>query len=152
MSLEINFLDYELEQIVPEGQTKEERQFGLVQYDPEEITLLFYDPDKKVYIQNSVVIDDLKKDGYVIEKDELVEIDGIKYILFYAYIKDEKSNRTNYLIGYIHPHMQLAYEIKVSNQQNEYDLEVLKMIGKILKEAKHNGSTESYRYVTYDFK
>ena len=47
MSLEINFLDYEIEHIVTEGQTKEERQYGLFQYDPEDKTLLFYDPDKK---------------------------------------------------------------------------------------------------------
>ena len=47
MSLEINFLDYEIEHLAPEGQQKEERQFGAVQYDPEEKTLIFYDPEKK---------------------------------------------------------------------------------------------------------
>ena len=47
MSLEINFLDYEIENIPLEGQEEEEKQFGLVQYDPEEKSLLFYDPDKK---------------------------------------------------------------------------------------------------------
>ena len=46
MSLEINFLDYEIEHLPKEGEQKEERQFGYVQYDPEEKALIFYDPDK----------------------------------------------------------------------------------------------------------
>ena len=53
MSLEINFLDYELEQIVPEGQTKEERQFGLVQYDPEENENKEEENDNNIEIQET---------------------------------------------------------------------------------------------------
>ena len=47
MSLEINFLDYEIENIPLEGQEEVEKQFGLLQYDPEEKSLLLYDSDKK---------------------------------------------------------------------------------------------------------
>ena len=47
MSLEINFLDYELDPLPREGEEKSDTQAGYVQYDPSENTLVFYDQEKK---------------------------------------------------------------------------------------------------------
>ena len=47
MSLEINFLDYEIDPLPREGEEKSDTQTGYVQYDPSENTLVFYDQEKK---------------------------------------------------------------------------------------------------------
>ena len=47
MSLEINSLDYEIEHIPKEGEEKINMQSGLVDFDPSENEIIFYDQDKK---------------------------------------------------------------------------------------------------------
>ena len=108
MSLEINFLDYELEQIVPEGQTKEERQFGLVQYDPEEKTLLFYDPDKKE-----------KRFVYKIKDIKLKEEYLNKAIIDFEFIKDDKTYEVRIFKGKLDTLSNRSFKILVENIQNE---------------------------------
>ena len=78
MSLEINFLDYEMEHVPIEGQEKLELQSGLVQYDPSENTLIFYDAEKKEqrlvykikdielndqYLNDNIIFFEIEKDG-----------------------------------------------------------------------------------------
>ena len=78
MSLEINFLDYEIEHIPKEGEEKLDTQYGAMQYDPSENTLVFYDPDKKEqrlviqikeielndnYLNDNIIAFDYEKDG-----------------------------------------------------------------------------------------
>ena len=108
MSLEINFLDYELEQIVPEGQTKEERQFGLVQYDPEEKTLLFYDPDKKE-----------KRFVFKIKDIKLKEEYLNKSIIDFEFIKDDKTYEVRIFKGKLDTLSNRSFKILVENIQNE---------------------------------
>ena len=108
MSLEINFLDYELEQIVPEGQTKEERQFGLVQYDPEEKTLLFYDPDKKE-----------KRFVYKIKDIKLKEEYLNKAIIDFEFLKDDKTYEVRIFKGKLDTLSNRSFKILVENIQNE---------------------------------
>ena len=108
MSLEINFLDYELEQIVPEGQTKEERQFGLVQYDPEEKTLLFYDPDKKE-----------KRFVFKIKDIKLKEEYLNKAIIDFEFIKDDKTYEVRIFKGKLDTLSNRSFKILVENIQNE---------------------------------
>ena len=47
MSLEINSLDYEIEHIPKEGEQKLDMQSGLVDFDPSENVIIFYDQEKK---------------------------------------------------------------------------------------------------------
>lgn len=108
MSLEITFLDYEMEHLALEGQEKGERQFGSVQYDPEEKTLIFYDPDKKVQ-RNVIKIKDIKlKEEYLNQSiiDFEQEINGKTYeIKIFKGKLDTLSNR--------------SFKILVGNIQNE---------------------------------
>ena len=108
MSLEITFLDYELEQIVPEGQTKEERQFGSVQYDPEEKTLLFYDPDKKE-----------KRFVFKIKDIKLKEEYLNKSIIDFEFIKDDKTYEVRIFKGKLDTLSNRSFKILVENIQNE---------------------------------
>ena len=105
MSLEITFLDYEMEHLALEGQAKEERQFGSVQYDPEEKTLIFYDPDKKIQ-RNVIKIKDIKlKEEFLNQSiiDFEQEINGKKYeVKIYKGKLDTLSSRSfKILVGNI---------------------------------------------------
>ena len=105
MALEITFLDYEMEHLPFEGQEKEKRQFGLVQYDPEEKTLIFYDPDKKIQ-RNVIKIKDIKLKEEFLNKSIIVfeqEINGKKFeVKIYKGKLDTLSNISlKILIGII---------------------------------------------------
>ena len=78
MSLEINSLDYEIEHIPKEGNEKLPMQSGLVDFDPSENILIFYDQDKKeqkfsfkikdiklidTYINNNIIAFEYEKDN-----------------------------------------------------------------------------------------
>ena len=108
MSLEINFLDYEMEYIAPEGKDDSERQFGVVQYDPEEKTLLFYDPDKKEK-RFTFKIKDIKL------KDEYLN----KSIIGFEIIKDEKTYEVKIFKGKLDTLSNRSFKILVENIQNE---------------------------------
>ena len=108
MSLEINFLDYEIEHLAPEGQQKEERQFGAVQYDPEEKTLIFYDPEKKER-RLILKIKDIKlKEEYLNQS-----------ILDFEFQKDEKAYEAKIYKGKLDTLSNRSFKILVENIQNE---------------------------------
>ena len=108
MSLEINFLDYEIEHIVPEGQTKEERQYGLVQYDPEDKSLLFYDLDKKE-----------KRFVYKIKDIKLKEEFLNNSIIDFEYQKDEKTYEVKIFKGKLDTLSNRSFKILLENIQKE---------------------------------
>ena len=86
MSLEITFLDYQIKNIPSEGQEEEEKQFGLLQYDPEEKSLLFYDSYKKK-LRFSLEIKDIKlKEDYL-----------HKNIIDFEFIKNKKKYEVSIL-------------------------------------------------------
>ena len=108
MSLEINFLDYEIEHLPSEGQVHEERQFGLVQYDPEEKTLLFYDVDKKE-----------KRFDYKIKDIKLKEEYLNKSIIDFEFEKDRKIYEIRIFKGKLDTLSNRSFKILVENIQNE---------------------------------
>ena len=108
MSLEINFLDYEIEHIVQEGQPKEERQFGLVQYDPEEKTLLFYDSEKKEK-RLTIKIKDIQL------KEEYLN----KSIIDFEFKKEEKTYEVKIYKGKLDTLSNRTLKILVESIQNE---------------------------------
>ena len=78
MSLEINFLDYEIDHIPKESEEKLELENGSVQYDPSEQTLVFYDQEKTekkmvikikeiklndTYLNNNIIAFEYEKEG-----------------------------------------------------------------------------------------
>ena len=119
MSLEINFLDYEIENIPLEGQEEEEKQFGLVQYDPEEKSLLFYDPDKKE-IRFPFKIKDIKL------KEEYLN----KNIIDFELIRNDKNYEVRIFKGKLDTLSNRSFKILVENIQEE----VSKQERKIKKE------------------
>ena len=108
MSLEITFLDYEIENIPLEGQEEEEKQFGLVQYDPEEKTLLFYDPDKKE-IRFPFKIKDIKL------KEEYLN----KNIIDFELIRNEKNYEIRIFKGKLDTLSNRSFKILLENIQEE---------------------------------
>jgi hypothetical protein len=108
MSLEINFLDYEIEHLPKEGQIPEESQFGFVQYDPEEKTLLFYDTEKKE-----------KRFDYKIKDIKLKEEYLNKSIIDFELERDRKTYEIRIFKGKLDTLSNRSFKILVENIQNE---------------------------------
>ena len=108
MSLEINFLDYELEYITPDGKDNSEVQFGVVQYDPEEKALLFYDSDKKE-----------KRFSYRIKDIKLKEEFINKSIINFEMIKDEKTYNIKIFKAKLDTLSNRSFKILLDNIQIE---------------------------------
>ena len=107
MSLEITFLDYEIDHIVP-GKEPDEHQFGFVQYDPEEKTLLFYDPDKK---EKRLVI----KIKDITLKEEYLN----KSIIDFEFTKNEKTYEVKIFKGKLDVLSNRTFKILIENIQKE---------------------------------
>ena len=110
MSLEINSLDYEIDHIPQEGETKLNPSSGLVDFDPQENVLIFYDLEKKeqkflTQIKEIKLIDSyLNEDIIAFEQ----EISGKKYEIKISKPKlDTLSNR--------------SFKILLENIQSEFD-------------------------------
>ena len=108
MSLEINFLDYEIEHIPKESQEKEERQSGLVQFDPEDKALIFYDPEKKE-----------KRFTYKIKDIILQEEYLNKSIISFEMEKDRKTYEIKIFKTKLDTLSNRSFKILVENIQNE---------------------------------
>ena len=108
MSLEINFLDYELENISSECKGDLERQFGVVQYDPEEKTLLFYDSDKKE-----------KRFVFKIKDITLKEEFLNKSMIDFEMRKEEKLYEVKIFKGKLDTLSNRSFKILVENIQKE---------------------------------
>ena len=108
MSLEINFLDYELEDISSESKGDSERQFGVVQYDPEEKTLLFYDSDKKE-----------KRFVFKIKDITLKEEFLNKSMIDFEMRKDEKLYEVKIFKGKLDTLSNRSFKILLENIQRE---------------------------------
>ena len=97
MSLEINFLDYEIDHIPKESEEKLESQSGSVQYDPSENTLVFYDQEK-IEKKMTIKIKEIKlNDEYL--NDNIIafeyEKEGKNYLIKILKTKlDTLSNRS----------------------------------------------------------
>ena len=107
MSLEITFLDYEIDHIIP-GKEPDEHQFGFVQYDPEEKTLLFYDPDKK---EKRLVI---KIKDITLKEDYLN-----KSIIDFEFTKNEKTYEVKIFKGKLDVLSNRTFKILIENIQKE---------------------------------
>ena len=110
MSLEINSLDYEIDHIPQEGEPKLNPFSGLVDFDPQENVLIFYDLEKKeqkflTQIKEIKLIDSyLNEDIIAFEQ----EISGKKYEIKISKPKlDTLSNR--------------SFKILLENIQSEFD-------------------------------
>ena len=110
MSLEINSLDYEIDHIPQEGESKLNPSSGLVDFDPQENVLIFYDLEKKeqkflTQIKEIKLIDSyLNEDIIAFEQ----EISGKKYEIKISKPKlDTLSNR--------------SFKILLENIQSEFD-------------------------------
>ena len=136
MSLEINFLDYEIEHLPKEGEQKEERQFGYVQYDPEEKALIFYDPDKtekrftykikdiilqEEYLNKSMIYFEIEKDkktyGIRIFKGKLDTLSNRSFKILVGNIQDEISQNERKI--------KKIYNDIITEKPKDYQLELL---------------------------
>ena len=108
---------------------------------------LLHDPDGYVIKYNKEYKDMLKEDGYIIDDTSLEQIEN-NYVVIHKSIFDNK----NIVIADYTNREGFAYEIKIFNDNDSYDMECLKDIIKTLNNGKYDETnTEKYHY-TYPFK